>query len=378
MIYLDSAATTLQKPKAVAQAVAWAIQNCASPGRGDHSSTRQAERIMYRCREELSHLFGAQGPEQVVFTQNATHALNLAIRTLVHAGDRVLISAWEHNAVTRTLASIPNVKVMVAKAPLFDDRATLEAFRYYLAEGPSVVVCTCVSNVFGYILPYEEICRLCRRAGVPVILDASQAAGILPVRLDECNADYIAFPGHKGLYGPQGTGALVCGVERSLEPLLTGGTGSESKRQQMPDYLPDRGEAGTQNVAGIAGLLEGTRYVRKTGLDRIFRHEQQLMHQLEGTMQNCAPLTGIFSSRENQAGVVSFDCGSIDCQDLAQDLGKAGIAVRSGLHCAPLAHRNAGTLSGGTLRISFSPLNTVEEIEQFSRVVRQIIHNKLT
>ena len=378
MIYFDSAATTLQKPREVAQAVAWAIQNCASPGRGDHSSTRRAEEIIYQCREELAELFGASSPEQIIFTQNATHALNLAIRTLVRPGDRVLISGWEHNAVTRTLASIPGVEVAVAQAPLFDDAGTLASFQHQLAQGPTAVVCTCVSNVFGYVLPYYEISRLCREAGVPIILDASQAAGTLPVRLDECRADYIAFPGHKGLYGPQGTGALVCSNDRGLMPLLTGGTGSESKHQQMPDYLPDRGEAGTQNVAGIAGLLQGVRFVRRVGINRILAHERQLMRHLEQQMHEYRPLTGKFSSDNNQVSVVSFVCGNLDCQELARVLGKEGIAVRAGLHCAPIAHQNGGTLEAGTLRVSFSAFNTAEEVDYFSRKVKRIIHNKLT
>ena len=372
MIYFDSAATTLQKPPEVARAAAWAIQNCASPGRGDHRSTRRSEEILYQCREELAQMFDADGPEQVVFTQNATHALNLAIRTLVHPGDRVLISSWEHNAVTRTLASIPDVEVLVAQAPLFDDEKTLDAFRTRLAQRPAAVVCTCVSNVFGYILPYVSIAQMCRQANIPVILDASQAAGTLPVKLNTCGADFIAFPGHKGLYGPQGTGALVCGRDRGIEPILTGGTGSESKRQQMPDFLPDRGEAGTQNVAGIAGLLQGVRFVRRLGEESIFNHEKKLAQRLAKAMERSDRLRGIFSSGWNQSGVVSFACGDYDCQELARKLGERGIAVRAGLHCAPLAHHSAGTLDTGTLRLSFSAFNKEPEIDAFIHQLNKI------
>lgn len=378
MIYLDSAATTLQKPPEVARASAWAIQNCSSPGRGDHISTRRAEEIMFACRNELAQLFDAPGPEQVVFTQNATHALNLAIRTLVHPGDRVVISAWEHNAVTRTLTSIPNVEVMVARAPLFDDGATLEAFHTLIVQKPAAVICTCVSNVFGYILPFAQIAELCRAEQVPLILDAAQAAGSLPVPLRTLGADYIAFPGHKGLYGPQGTGALICAEGRSIDPVLTGGTGSESKRQEMPDFLPDRGEAGTQNVAGVAGLLQGVRFVRRTGVERIAEHEKRLLRQLRHALQNVDRLSAVFSDTPNQAGVVSLVSETMDCQELAQQLGERGIAVRAGLHCAPLAHHSGGTLESGTVRVSFSAFNQSGEIDVFARQINRIIHNKLT
>lgn len=379
MIYFDSAATTLQKPPTVPTAVARAIQQCSSPGRGDSEASRRAEQVMYTCRTELTELFEASGPDQVVFTQNATHALNLAIRTLVHPGDTVLISGWEHNAVTRTLASIPEVKIRVAEAPLFDDAGTLHAFEQGLLEQPAAVVCTCVSNVFGYMLPIEEIASACRRKKVPLILDASQAAGCLPLSMEALGAAYMAFPGHKGLYGPQGTGVLLCGPQQEpLNPILTGGTGSESMRQEMPLFLPDRGEAGTQNVAGVAGLLAGVRFVRRTGANRIARHEQRLMRQLKQGLHSIPEVRFFASESQNQVGVLSFICPKIDCQSLAGALGQRGIAVRGGLHCAPCAHRSAGTLDTGTVRVSFSAFNTPEEVDSFLRVLKQIVHHKLT
>lgn len=333
---------------------------------------------MFTCRSELAQLFDAEGPEQVVFTQNATHALNLAIRTLVHPGDRVVISAWEHNAVTRTLASIRDAEVLVAEAPLFDDAATLEAFRTLIAQRPAAVICTCVSNVFGYILPVAQIAEACRSSGVPLVLDASQAAGALTLSVKSLGVDYIAFPGHKGLYGPQGTGVLICGKDRTIEPILTGGTGSESRRQQMPDFLPDRGEAGTQNVAGVSGLLQGVRYVRHMGLERIKRHEARLVSRLRWDLRSVPEVKGYFSEHPNQSGVVSLVCEGRDCQELAQQLGARGIAVRAGLHCAPLAHRSGGTLESGTLRVSFSAFNQISEVDAFAHVLKEVIHNKLT
>ena len=379
MIYFDSAATSLQKPPEVAQAVAWAIRHCSSPGRGDSLASRRAEQIMFACRSELADLFDAPGPERVVFTLNATHALNLAIRSLVHPGDTVVISGWEHNAVTRTLASIPDVTVRVAEAPLFEDQETIAAFERELDHRPAAVVCTCVSNVFGYALPIREIASACRRSQIPLILDASQAAGCMPISMQELGADYIAFPGHKGLYGPQGTGVLLCGGEEdALTPVLTGGTGSESMKQEMPQFLPDRGEAGTHNVAGVAGLLEGVRFVRRTGVERIARHERMLLKRLERGLGTLDEVHFFASTTENQLGVLSFRCEGLDCQSLAQQLGQQDIAVRGGLHCAPLAHRSGGTLDTGTVRVSFSAFNTPGEVDVFLKKMKQNVHHKLT
>ena len=252
MIYLDSAATTLQKPPEVARASAWAIGHLASPGRGGHRPAMAAADAAFACREEAAALFDVPEPERVVFTFNATHGLNLAIKSLVRPGDTVVVSGYEHNAVTRPLRAIPGVTVRVADSPLFDRAAALEAFRRALTPEVRAAVCTHVSNVFGFILPIEDIAALCRSRGIPLIVDASQSAGCLPISLRQLGAAFIAMPGHKGLYGPQGTGLLLCGG--AAEPLLEGGTGSVSLRQEMPDFLPDRLEAGTHNIAGIAGL----------------------------------------------------------------------------------------------------------------------------
>lgn len=377
MIYFDSAATTLQKPRDVPLAVSRAIRICASPGRGDYSASSAAEQILYHCREELCGLFDVDDPEKVIFTMNATHALNLAIRSLVSPGSRVLISGWEHNAVTRTLHSIPDVEVLVAEAPLFDDEKTLAAFSKQLEREPDVVICTCVSNVFGYILPFESIAALCQCKHMPLILDASQAAGCIPVSAATTKADFIAFPGHKGLYGPQGTGVLLCPSGRMPQAILTGGTGSESIHQEMPHYLPDVGEAGTHNVAGIAGLLEGVKFVRRTGVAQIAQHETRLLHRLYAQMPKTLPLKPFFSASGNQSGVLSFRCDGMDCQQLASALGRTGICVRAGLHCAPLAHKSASTLECGTLRVSFSAFNHSGEIDRFISTISHLVHNNL-
>lgn len=371
MIYLDSAATTLQKPPVVARAAARAIEHMATPGRGGHRAAMSAAAAAFACREEAAALFQVPEPDRVVFTFNATHGLNIAIKTLIKPGDTVLISGYEHNAVTRPLHAIPGVTVKVARAPLFQPEAMTAAFRQELTEEVRAVVCTHVSNVFGYILPVEEIAALCRARGVPMILDASQSAGCLPVSLTDLGAAFIAMPGHKGLYGPQGTGLLLCGAEPT--PLLEGGTGSESMNQEMPAFLPDRLEAGTHNIAGVAGLLEGLRFVRRQGLENIRAHEERLIRRM-GDGLAALPGTEAFlaPSPKDQAGVLSFRMDGLDCEELGEQLGQRDIALRAGLHCAPLAHRTAGTLDSGTLRASVSVFNTRREIDQFLHTLQQL------
>ncbi len=370
MIYLDSAATTLQKPASVAAASAWAVNHLASPGRGGHRPAMAASEKAFACREAAARLFHVEDPERVVFTFNATHGLNIAIKTLAGPGSRVVISGYEHNAVTRPLHAL-KADLRVARGRLFDRQAVLEDFRRELDRGVDLAVCTHVSNVFGFILPIGDIAALCRERKVPLIIDASQSAGILPIDFEALEAAFIAMPGHKGLYGPQGTGLLLCGADPV--PLLEGGTGSESRRQSMPEFLPDRLEAGTHNIAGIAGLLEGLRFLERRGVADIAAHETDLIRRMG---EGLAAIPGVepfrTSSPEVQAGVLSFRVAGRDCEELGDALGSRGIALRAGLHCAPLAHETAGTLETGTLRASVSAFNTRREIDKFLQTLREI------
>lgn len=345
MIYLDSGATSFRKPPAVYRAVENAMHTCASPGRGGYGAAMEASRQVFRCREEASKLFHCP-VEQVALTMNCTHGLNIAIHSLFRPGSRVVISGFEHNAVTRPLHAL-DARITVAGRKLFCWEDTLEDFRKALELHPDGAVFTHVSNVFGYILPVEEMAELCREKGVPFIIDAAQSAGTLPIDFEALGADFIAMPGHKGLLGPQGTGMLLC---RGLpQPLLYGGTGSASKEQAMPPMLPDRLEAGTLNVPGYAGLAEGIRYVRRTGEENIYRREHR---ELERCAAGLKKLGMDVYTGEHQAATVSFRAGE-DCEEAAQRLADQGIAVRAGLHCAPYAHESAGTLETGTVRVSF-------------------------
>ncbi|MBQ8851753.1 MAG: aminotransferase class V-fold PLP-dependent enzyme [Oscillibacter sp.] len=365
MIYFDSAATTFQKPAAVASAAAEALHTMSSPGRGGYGAAMRAADTVFACRDALSQLFHLKDPGRVVFTMNATHALNLAIKSLVPPGGRAVVSGYEHNAVTRPLHAL-GVNVEVAQAALFDPEEALAAFDARIRPGVAAVICTHVSNVFGAVQPVEGIAKMCRERGVPFIIDASQSAGVLPLDLEALGAAFIAMPGHKSLYGPQGTGVLLCGEGQDTRTLLEGGTGSMSLSQEMPDFLPDRLEAGTHNVPGIAGLLAGVRYVQERGMERICEKERHLAFQAsEGLRRLPGVKVYALPGLPGQTGVVSFTVEGKDSEWVAEELGKRDIAVRAGLHCAPAAHRSAGTLEQGTVRLSFSDFNTEEEVLRF-------------
>ena len=366
MIYLDAAATSFEKPVSVSERMLWALRHCASVGRGGYAPAMLAAEEVYRCRELAGRLFDC-APERVVFTVNATHALNLAIKTLVRPGDRVVISGFEHNAVIRPLHAL-GARVSVAGTKLFDPEDTLRAFEKAVTSDTAAVVCTHVSNVFGYILPVEKIAALCRKRGVPFILDASQSAGTLPVRLRALGAAFIAMPGHKGLYGPQGTGLLLCG--QTPAPLLEGGTGSLSGEAEMPAFLPDRAEAGTHNVCGICGLSAGLEFLEKRGIGSVLAHEVRLKNLAAGYLSKI-PGIRLFFSEAHQSGVLSFTAEGQDCEQLAGRLAEQGICVRAGLHCAPLAHKSAGTGQSGTVRVSVSVFNTPTQLERLAEAVKK-------
>ncbi len=368
MIYLDHAATSFQKPQAVYAAVRQAMLTMSSPGRGGYAPARRAEELLFRTRVLAADLFGVSEPERVVFTASATHGLNIAIKSLVPVGGRAVVSGYEHNAVTRPLHAL-RAEVAVAAAPPFDRKACLRRFEKELRRGADAAVCTTVSNVFGCILPVDEIAALCRRLRIPLIVDASQSAGVLPLDASALGAAFVAMPGHKGLCGPQGTGLLLCGADPV--PLIEGGTGSASLRQEMPDDLPDRLEAGTHNVPGIAGLEAGLHFVRSQTCERILRHERRLVRRAAAGLRQMRGVTVFAAPDEaDQTGVLSFFAAGKEPEETAQALAARGIAVRAGYHCAPTAHASAGTLEHGTVRLSVSAFNTDAEIDAFLRAMR--------
>lgn len=372
MIYLDSAATSLYKPERVHLAVIRALNEMASPGRGAHAAAMKAAECCYDCREKLAKFFHMQQSEKVIFTFNATHGLNIAINSLVKEQTKVLISGYEHNSVTRPLYA-RKARVTVIDTPLFEKekfiRRTEEQIRRM-----DVVICTHVSNAFGYILPIEEIAALCRHYHKPLIIDASQSAGVLDLDFDALGASFAAMPGHKGLLGPQGTGVLLC--KNDALPLLYGGSGSASAEPTMPDYFPDRLEAGTHNVAGIAGLSAGVDFLMEKGTAFVRQKERALLEQMKQELSNVPDLKLFYSDDpELQCSVLSVLPLKMSCEALADALSSKGVAVRTGLHCAPTAHKTAGTFQTGTLRFSFSPFNTPAHIERAAEICKKTLKN---
>lgn len=364
MIYLDHGATSFIKPPQVEAAVIRALHRCANPGRGGYRQSMEAARTVYHCREQAAQMFGCE-PEQVVFTANCTQGLNTAIFSLFSPGDRVVISGFEHNAVVRPLHAL-GAKVIVAGRKLFDWEDTIAEFKKALEQGVDGAVFTHVSNVFGYILPVEQLAALCRRYRVPFVIDCAQSAGMLPIDFKALGANCIAMPGHKGLLGPQGTGILLS--KDLLKPMLYGGTGGDSQSRTMPDFLPDGMEAGTLNVPGIAGLSAGLGYLMQRGVADV---KSQATEQCKICVKSLENMGYRVFSGENQLATVSF-VPDTDCEVFAQSLSYRGIAVRAGLHCAPLAHESAGTLQTGTVRISYGHDARFWQTRSFLKAVEQI------
>lgn len=376
MIYFDNGATTLQKPTQVARAMEAAMISCANPGRSGHRPAMKAADVVYRCREEAAALFGAPGPESVVFTQNATHALNLAIKSVLHSGGHAVISGYEHNSVVRPLEAMKEsgVTYTVAQSPLFSQRAAYDAVCEALQDDTRCIIINHISNVFGFVLPLEAIDQLCSRKGTPLIVDASQSAGILPVSAAALkSAHFICMPGHKSLYGPQGTGILISCKDSGLFSLMQGGTGSNSIETTQPGFLPDIFESGTLNVPGIAGLHEGLRFVRRQGLAAMAQHKRHLIEAAAGELAELKGVTVYRSSADCHQGLFAFTVQGKSSAEVCQKLAERDICLRDGLHCSPLAHRSAGTLPDGACRVSFSCFNTLSEVKFFLSAVKKML-----
>jgi len=381
MIFLDNAATSFHKPRAVYKASVEAMHRCASAGRGGYAPSELASETLLDCRTELASLYGLEHePQRVAFTSNATVGLNMAIKGVVPDGGHVVTSGYEHNAVMRPLTALAKrgVTYTAVQTPLFDPQAVYDGIGHAMTKETALVVVNHVSNVFGFIQPVAEIDALCAAKGVPLVIDASQSAGLLSVDVSKLRAAvYVCIPGHKSLYGPQGTGAVIAcpALDKwKTVSIIEGGTGSDSASFVQPAYLPDLLESGTHNVCGIAGLCEGVRFVKQEGIDRIRDHGTTLTAYAASLLGRITGLR-IFHDPDpaHQLGVLSFVSDSIDCTHMAALLAAGGFAVRAGHHCAPLAHRSAGTFETGTVRMSPSVFTTPRQIERFCEAVRVIV-----
>ncbi len=368
MIYLDNAATTFPKPDCVINAVTDFMRSSGgNPGRGGHTLSRQSSDKIFECREELSALIGADNPQQIIFTKNATEAINLAIKGCVKKGDEIIISSMEHNSVLRSSIDMEKegITVKIARADA-DGYLSEESVLPLITERTRLLCVIHASNVVGTVNPIEKIFAVARSRGVLTLLDAAQTAGILDVNCSY--ADMIAFAGHKGLYGPFGTGALYIRNGVRLDTLIEGGTGSLSESALMPDLLPDRFEAGTLNACGIAGLCEGIKFIKAEG---VMEKERQLT---EFMIEQLSAIKGARLMGKPGVGVCGLLLKGHDCVDIASRLdSEYSIAVRAGLHCSPMAHRTLGTISKGLLRLSAGFFNTKEDITAAAAAIEKLL-----
>lgn len=377
MIYLDYAATSLPKPEPVVMAVTAAMNCLGNSGRSAHSASLGASRMIYETREALSDFFGGDGPEQVVFTPNATAALNTVIQGILNPGDRAVTTAMEHNSVLRPLYRMEKQGVSLCVVPADEKgRLSMERLEQELKPGTKALFCTHASNVTGNVNDLKTIGTMCRDRGILFVADVSQSAGILPIDMKEMAIDILCFTGHKGLLGPQGTGGICVRKGISVRPLIVGGSGILSYSREHPAQMPVTLEAGTLNGHGIAGLQAALTYIREQGQDILRTKELELMWYFYDQVSRLSQVTvyGDFSSREAlRTPVVSLNIGEEDSGWAAGELAERyGIQTRAGAHCAPLMHEALKTRDRGAVRFSFSHLNTREEAEMAVYAVEQL------
>ncbi|MBO8172166.1 MAG: aminotransferase class V-fold PLP-dependent enzyme [Bacillaceae bacterium] len=378
IIYLDNAASTWPKPPEVRKAMIENIDHfAANPGRGGHQLAVTAGKTIQETRSKLARLFNVTDSRNIIFFSNATAALNQAIKGLLKNGDHVVTTMIEHNSVRRPLEFLRKERGISISyvSPETNDTFKIEAFEKAIQPETKLIVVSHASNLTGMIIPVEQIGHLAREKGIIFLVDASQTAGILPIDVEKQKIDMLAFPGHKGLYGPQGTGGLYLSPDIDLIPLMHGGTGSKSENIEQPEERPDRYESGTLNTVGIAGLSRGVDFVLEKGVDEIRQKEQTLTKLL---MEKLMALDGVHVYGPHidleRVGVVSFNIEGIHCQEVASILDQHyQIAVRAGYHCTPLAHQCFGTMeTGGSIRASFGYFNSEPDVEALVEAVKEI------
>ncbi|KXS40550.1 MAG: cysteine desulfurase family protein [Candidatus Frackibacter sp. T328-2] len=378
MIYFDNAATTFKKPDAVYEVIMETLRNkSGNPSRGSHKAALSASKVVFQTRRKLANFFNARNSKEIIFTKNATEAMNLVFKGLLESGDHVIISSLEHNAVYRPLnrlreEGIINLTIVDTEQ---GRKEFLKQVNNSINSQTRLMVLTHASNVTGSILPIKELGKIAVNNNINFLVDAAQTAGVLPIDVQKLNIDFLAFTGHKGLYGPQGTGGLYINSDVQLTPLVEGGTGGNSKAKLNPNILPDKYESGTVNTPGIAGLGAGIDFINKISLIKIKQYKEELLVKLISGLNNIPKVRIINSNISvNRAGVVSFKVSGIKSATIGNLLDKKyNIAVRTGLHCAPLAHKSIGTYDTGTVRISLSYFNNTNEIDKFLEALTEIV-----
>jgi cysteine desulfurase / selenocysteine lyase len=381
MMYLDNAATSYPKAPGVGEALFAEIADVSgNPGRGSRLLAGKADRLLFETREALARILGAGDPGRLAFTKNATEAINIVLLGLVREGSLVATSSLEHNAVMRPLRWLEESHGARVLAIPFDEagRPDAESLADAVALKPDLAIFTMASNVTGAILPWGELAEKFGGVGSLVCLDGSQYLGHQPFAADAAKFDFLCFPGHKGLLGPTGTGGLYLAGEVLPDPLIRGGTGSRSSSERQPEELPDRFEAGTQNLSGAAGMLAAARYIESAGLEAIARRERSLTQRLLAGLRGIGGLK-VFGPPEGveRTPIVSACAADFGLDEIARELDERGIAVRKGLQCAPAAHRSIGTLAGGgTIRFSPGFFNTEGEIDEAVRAMEEILGSR--
>lgn len=374
MVYFDNAATTYPKPHSVISAMTGAlIEYGANPGRAGHKLSMKTAEAVFAAREKCADFFGAE-TENTVFTLNCTHALNTAIKGILKNGDHILCSDIEHNAVLRPVYACSKEKgVTYSFVPTFDDDdMTAEAFEKNITRRTKAVVCTLAGNVTGKILPVRKIAEICRRRNICFIVDAAQGAGVLPIKLSD-GINIICAAGHKGLYGPMGTGLMITDGKYRLSTIVEGGTGSASKELMQPEFLPDRFESGTINTAGAISLGAGVDFVKNKGLDVIYNHEMSLCRRFYNELSknpNISLYTG--TPDERYAPVVPFNIKGLSSEETAGKLSSEGFCLRGGFQCAYPVHKKMGTEETGAVRFSPSVFSTTGETNGLIRAISRI------
>jgi cysteine desulfurase family protein len=381
VVYLDNAATSFPKPEAALEAMMrYQREIGGSPGRSGHRLSIEAGRIVHETREVLARLFNIDDPLQIVFTKNATEALNIALVGLLKPGDHVITTGMEHNAVMRPLRFLASRGVDLSIVPC-SDRGELDPddVRAAFRTNTRAVVMTHASNVTGTIMPVQEIGLLTReRVDTVLCVDAAQTAGALPIDVAAMAVDLLAFTGHKSLYGPQGTGGLYIrkGLDKKIAPLMRGGTGSRSEFEEQPDFMPDKYECGTPNTVGLAGLSAGAAYILEKGVEAVRDKEDALTRLFLDRLHALGEDVTIYGPRwaQDRISVISFKLRDITASDAALYLDEHwGIMCRPGLHCAPAAHRTIGTFPHGTVRFSFGFFNTEAHADLAAEALRQLV-----
>ncbi len=375
MIYLDNAATTLQKPGQVAEAVAEAICSLGNAGRGVHEATLGASRVIFDARKRLADFFYAESPKQIAFTMNSTESLNTAVKGTLESGDHVITTELEHNSVLRPLYEMEKKGVELTVIPSDEKgRIDVQDFEREIRGNTRMIVCTHGSNLTGNLVDIAAVGETARRHRVLFCVDASQTAGVFPIDVQEMKIDILCFTGHKSLLGPQGTGGLYVREGVEVRPLKSGGSGVQTYRKEHPPEMPTALEAGTLNGHGIAGLNAAVAYIQEMGMDVIRKREQELMRRFYDGVKEIPGIKiyGDFSVRE-RCPIVALNLGEYDSSEVSDELFMTyGIATRPGAHCAPLMHRALGTVEQGAVRFSFSHYNTEEEIDAAADALREL------